>query len=234
MADEIDIDWSVLAPRGHGLPEELAARLERWLRDGSVAPGVKLPPERELARQLGVSRASLREAMHELTLKGLLTRKPGLGTVVLAPSGPTNHLLGNLDRATRDFREVADFRQVFEPHIAALAAARATQSNLRELRELCDVDARAMSAAESVARDERFHSGLAHATHNTLLVALANTSSEWVHDLRLEAQRPARTREVSWSQHRVIFDAIERREGEAARIAMRDHIHTFAATVPKS
>jgi GntR family transcriptional regulator, transcriptional repressor for pyruvate dehydrogenase complex len=231
MADEIEINWATLAPRAYGVPEELAARLERWLRDGSIAPGAKLPPERELAQQLGVSRASLREAMHELTLKGLLARKPGRGTVVLAPSGPLNHLLGNLDRATRDIREVADFRQVFEPHIAELAATRATPSNLRELHELCDVDAKAMTAADSVERDERFHSGLAHATHNTLLVALATTSSEWVHDLRLEAQRPARARVTSWSQHRDILAAIGRRDGGAARIAMREHIRTFADTV---
>src|SRR5262245_51287247 len=102
MAENIDIDWAALAPHGYAVPDELAARFERWLRDGSVSPGAKLPPERELAQQLGVSRASVREAMHELTLKGLVARKPGRGTVVLEPSTPTNHLLGNLDQATRD------------------------------------------------------------------------------------------------------------------------------------
>jgi GntR family transcriptional repressor for pyruvate dehydrogenase complex len=226
MADEID--WAELARGSYGVPEALAGRLERRLRDGSLGPGAKLPPERELAEQLGVSRASVREAMHELVLKGLLSRKPGTGTIVLEPARQVNDLLGNLDRTTRDRREVADFRLVFEPQIAELAAERATASNLEELDQLCAMDAATLSAERSVELDERFHSGLSHATHNTLLMALTTLTSAWLHEARLEAQRPIDVRQTSWAQHRAIVSALRRHDGPAARIEMAGHIRTFA------
>lgn len=224
-----EIDWSGLVARSYGVPETLASQIERSLRDGSIPPGTRLPSERELAAQLGVSRSSIARAMQELALKGLLTRKPGRGTIALAPGVPANRLLGRLDRVTRDMREVADFRMVFEPHIAELAADRMTKSNLLELEELCSAEPSALSPEESTVRDERFHFVVAQGTHNALLVVLVETTSMWLHDVRLRAQFEPAMRERSWSQHRMILAAIERKSpGEAGRV-MREHIQTFGA-----
>lgn len=233
MSGEHEIDWSALAPRAPAVPEALAARLERPLRDGSLAPGAKLPPERELAAQLGVSRASVREAIHELALKGLVARKPGIGTVVLPPSVPVNDLLGQFDATTRSMREVADFLLGFEPHVAELAAMRASPSNLQELRELCTVDAGALTPAASVARGKRFHVVLAQATHNALLVALVEATTAWVNDLYLEAQRLAGRRRLAWAQHEQILAAVERRDGKLARQLMVEHLTTFSDEPPR-
>src|SRR3954468_12284006 len=139
MAED-GFDWQRLNPAPRAVPEALATRLERGLADGTIASGTKLPAERDLAQQLGVSRASVREAMHELTLKGWLTRKPGVGTVVQSRSRWTSDLLGRMDTTTRYLREVADFRQVLEPHVAEVAATRATASDVHQLEELCDAD----------------------------------------------------------------------------------------------
>jgi GntR family transcriptional regulator, transcriptional repressor for pyruvate dehydrogenase complex len=226
MADE-SFDWRRLLPVPVAVPEALATRLERGLIDGSIPSGTKLPTERQLAQQLGVSRASVREAMHELTLKGWLTRKPGVGTVVQSRSGWTSDLLGRMDTTTRDLREVADFRQVFEPHIAELAALRATISDMHQLEEVCDANPETLTAIASVDLDGRFHRALAAATHNRLLVAVIEISAEWVHEFRLESQQTPAGRRASIEGHWEILEAIRGKDPAAAAAAMTRHIERF-------
>ena len=110
------------------LSESVAARLEAMIVSGELAPGRKLPPERELARLLGVSRGLLREAIHELALKGLVHRRQGRGTEVRGPyrSEFTGAIVGYLTQNERDVMELLDFREALEPPIAASAAERAT------------------------------------------------------------------------------------------------------------
>jgi GntR family transcriptional repressor for pyruvate dehydrogenase complex len=220
-------DWQQLTPVPVAVPEALATRIERRLIEGSIPAGSKLPTERELAQRLGVSRASVREAMHELTLKGWLTRKPGLGTVVQPRSHRTHELLERMDSGTRDLREVADFRQVFEPHIAELAATRATTSELHQLEELCEPNPDLLTPAESVELDNRFHGCLAGATHNQLIVVASEISAAWVFDFRLEAQKTVEGRRASMDGHREIAAAVRRRDPSAAGAAMTRHIARF-------
>ena len=226
MEDHV-FDWRRLAPVSVAVPEALATRFERGLIDGSIPSGTKLPAERELAQQLGVSRASVREAMHELTLKGWLTRTPGVGTVVQDRSGWTSSLLGRMDSTTRDLREVADFRQVFEPHIAELAATRATTSDMHQLDELCDADPDTLTPAAAVALDNRFHRALAASTHNRLLVAVIEISAEWVHEFRMESQQTREGRRASFEGHWEIMGAIRARDPVGAAAAMVRHIERF-------
>ncbi|MEA2256189.1 MAG: GntR family transcriptional regulator, transcriptional repressor for pyruvate dehydrogenase complex, partial [Solirubrobacteraceae bacterium] len=84
----------------------LSTTLEQMIEDGALGDADRLPPERELAQRLGVSRTSLREALHELELKGLIDRRPGRGTVVVAGRGDS--LLGHMEAAERGLREVMD------------------------------------------------------------------------------------------------------------------------------
>lgn len=220
-------DWQQLTPVPVAVPEALATRIERRLVEGSIPPGSKLPAERELAQRLGVSRASVREAMHELTLKGWLTRKPGLGTVVQPRSRRTHELLERMDSETRDLREVADFRQVFEPHIAELAATRATTSELHQLEELCEPNPDVLTPAASVDLDNRFHRCLAGATHNQLIVAASEISAAWIFDFRLDAQKSLEGRRASMDGHREIVAAVRSRDPAAAGAAMTRHIARF-------
>jgi GntR family transcriptional repressor for pyruvate dehydrogenase complex len=225
--DERAFDWQRFAAVPLAVPEALATRLERGLVDGSIPSGTKLPAERELAQRLGVSRASVREAMHELTLKGWLMRKPGVGTVVQERSASASDLLGRMDRTTRHLREVADFRQVFEPHIAELAAARATTSDMHRLDELCDANPDTLTPRAAVDVDERFHGALAAATHNRLLVAVIEISAEWVHEFRIESQQTPEGRRASFDGHRQIMAAIRARDAAGAGAAMVRHIERF-------
>ncbi len=80
------MDWSDLKrPSPMSIPDRLSVDLERLILDGELAPGERLPSERELAEQLEVSRVSVREALRELESRGMIDRRPGRGTIVLAP-----------------------------------------------------------------------------------------------------------------------------------------------------
>src|ERR1043166_7837954 len=120
-AEPEQVDWATLNPRPIRMPESVAPRLETMIVSGQLPPGRRLPPERELARLLGVSRGLVREAIHELALKGLVHRRQGWGTEVRGPyrSEFTGAIVGYLTQSERDVMELLDFREALEPPIAA-------------------------------------------------------------------------------------------------------------------
>lgn len=227
-------DWSQLAAvRASRLPDALSSMLERILLQGAVPAGGRLPGERELAAQLGVSRASVREAMHELVLKGLVERRPGRGTVALDTDGSRlgDRLLGVMAAESRDLRSILDFREAIEPPITSRAALRATPADLRNLRAAVADMERAGSRADYAARDRRFHQLVAHATHNPLLWRLVEVTSEWMASIRQDALQSPQRRAASLSGHKAILDAIVRHDAAAAAAATVAHVREIGSIV---
>lgn len=217
--------WEGVRAAATQIPDGLAASLEKLIRDGTIPHGERLPAERDLAAQLGVSRASLRTSLRELELKGMVDRRPGRGTVVLDPAktGAGSNLLAKIDPSERDLREVMDLRGVIEPPITAVAARRATVRDIRELRRIVE-DMETGGPGRAADLDIAFHRRIARSTHNPLLSQLVEFASGWINDSRPPAgfseQRLAR----SIKAHTRIVDAIESRDAEAAHKAMSDHI----------
>lgn len=220
------IDWSRLDVTPTSVSDGLSARLEQMILDGVLAPGGRLPSERELQSALGVSRVSIREALHALELKGLVDRRPGRGTIVVAPdrSARTGTMLARLSAGERDLLEVMDFRAAIEPPIAARAAGRATANDVRALRDLIDQMESSADVAGTIALDEAFHAAIARAAHNPLLVALLETATEWMAASRGVALQSRRRRSESIAAHRRIVDAIAAGDPDTAGRAMADHI----------
>ena len=110
------------------------------MRDGALKPGDRLPPERELALQLDVSRASVREAMRLLDVKGLVVIRPGAGTFITedAIEAIVQAFSSLLDDDTGAARDVFEMRLLLEPHVVSLAANRATERDIRRLAEILD------------------------------------------------------------------------------------------------
>jgi len=202
----------------------IAARILELVETGEVGPGTALPPERDLATQLGVSRTTIREAIHELTLKGVVRRRQGSGTVLLSASDTAVSLLRDMSASERDATEVTDFRTTFEPQIAGLAAGRRTDSDLLLLAGHCDFEAEAVSTEESLERDQRFHEAIAAATHNHLIVALSRATSEWVSDFRRISHASPTGRATSLTGHRAILAAIDAGDSDEAARRMREHV----------
>jgi len=220
------IDWTRLHVGGRSVAEELAHRLERMIFDGELAAGARLPPERELQESLGVSRVSVREALHHLELKGLVDRRPGRGTVVVAPdrSARVGTLLARLSADERDLLELMDLRAAIEPPIAARAAGRATPQDVRGLRALAAEMERAPDVARAIELDQEFHAAIARATHNPTLALLLEVTADWLHATRRKALQSRRRRSESIAAHAAIVEAIAAHHPAAAAEAMRDHI----------
>ena len=220
------VDWSTVRARAVQVSDSLSAILEEMIFEGAIVQDERLPAERELAQTLGVSRTSLREALHELELKGLINRRPGRGTIVVDTGGGSlgESLLNRLESPERTMREVMDLRSVIEPPIAARAAQRRTPRDLERLRRLsAEIEARS-SPAEVAAIDIRFHEAIARATHNPLLVRLLSFASEWIDETRRERVLSARRRDHSIKAHAEILAAIEARDAAGAFAAMERHI----------
>jgi DNA-binding FadR family transcriptional regulator len=218
------VDWSKLRARTVHVSDGLSATLEQMIADGTIPADERLPSERELAKTLGVSRTTLREALHQLELKGLIDRRPGRGTMVV-DRGREEHaesLLARLGSSERTLREVMDLRAVIEPPIAARAADRRTAGDLAELRELLERLERETSTTRAAALDVQFHEAIARATHNPMLMRLTEFARDWI-DASRTRRSPSRRRR-SIADHREILAAIEARDAARAEQAMRDHI----------
>jgi GntR family transcriptional regulator, transcriptional repressor for pyruvate dehydrogenase complex len=227
------LDWSQLAVHTSRLPDALSSMLEQALLQGLVPVGGRLPSERDLATQLGVSRASVREAIHELVLKGLVARRSGRGTVVVDADGRGlgDSLLGVMLPASRDFRTILDFREAIEPPITGRAALRATPADIRNLAAALAEMETVRSRADYALLDRRFHYLVARATHNPLLSRLVEVTAEWMASIRKESLEGPRRRTASLAGHRAILDAIIRHDAPAAAAATVAHVQQIGSIV---
>jgi len=224
------LDWSTLAG-GQNTGGRLAGELARMIRDGTLVAGDRIPAERELAEFVGMSRASVREALRELELRGMLDRRPGRGTVVVDAPRPELDagLLGSVDVAGRMLREVMDLRAVVEPPITERAAARGTSAEVEALRLLVDEGEAVARGVEQdygryVELDVEFHLALARMTHNPFLDRLLQVTNEWMAPTRQNTLQSSRRIEVSLAAHKKICAAVADREPDRAAAAMREHL----------
>ena len=214
--------------RSVSVSEEVVAHIETLISSGSLPPGTKLPPERELAEVLRVSRVSLREAMHELEKRHVIERRPGRGTVVLDAPEHARAFRDGLSEAERTLRDVAELRETLEPKIAQLAAERASAATLHALESVLARSAQDLPVGESVEADITFHVLLAQASQNPLMMGLLTLANQWTASVREFSHKTGKGRHDSHRGHLQIFEAVRRGEGEAAYAAMLAHLADVA------
>jgi GntR family transcriptional repressor for pyruvate dehydrogenase complex len=214
---------------------EVSKRLEQLIGSGRFEDGARLPPERELAASLMVSRASVREAVHELWLKGLVERRRGRGTFVRSPEPARTEFLtalhGRLSDIDMTVFQIMDYRAAIEPPIAARAAERAGAQDWQLLSDLLEAMEGETAARRSAELDARFHYAIAQATRNPLFVQLVEFSSHWLESTREVTLQSKHRRELSLRGHREIVRAIAARDGGAAAAAMSAHIAVVSDSI---
>ena len=219
--------WQVKTRPEQGLTEQLIDSIKSWVLQGVIAPNDRLPPERELAARLKVSRSSLRQALKTLEVMGVLAARQGSGTyltelaeVILRQ--PTD-LLVPLRGVS--FAELFEARRAMEIEAVSSAATHATQDDISELAALVDRMHKHLShPAAYYASDVAFHRKIAHVSGNSVFVwfnemVVKVMAEAW----RKRAQQGDNTRST-YLEHRAILEAIQQRDPHAARSAMLTHL----------
>ncbi|MFH8248758.1 FadR/GntR family transcriptional regulator [Microbacterium sp. B2969] len=217
----------VLGPlkRTHSLiADDIFGYLERLIVTGALAPGVALPPERTLARDLGVSRNALREALTRLDSLGLVERRQGSANRVSLSIPLTAALAARLEGVAAEFEHSAEFRAEIEPRIARLAALRIGRQQLAALSDLLDRSARETDSDQSASLDIGFHTAIAQATANPLFATLGELTASWTVEARVYSHLEGEGRRLSHAGHTRILAALTAHDAEAADYAMRIHL----------
>lgn len=210
------------------LYEQIVQQIEESILKGELCEGSQLPAERDLAKQFGVSRTAVREAIKALQEKGLVDAFPGRGTFITI--GTSNSLRRSLDRIIKSgepggWGHLVEVREILEPEIAALAAVRATDQDLAALREACDVMNDAGCDADAfIEADLDFHLALAEAAANPIVLSLIDSIVALLREQRLLIFRREGGPERGQHHHKRILEAIERHDPLEARAAMQAHL----------
>ncbi len=210
-----------------GLVDRVVNELERLIVERELKPGTKLPPERDLAEQIGVSRTVIREAVRILVTKGLLTTKHGVGTVVQAAN--LDNVVASLSLLLRtrgiSLDNLHQVRSILELENAGLAAAQATEADVACLRRiLSDMESATADSETFASLDAEFHTAIAQTTHNPLLIVLLDPIRDLMRDIRLSVSRYPELFSTVMPDHREIVDRIVAKDAEGARQAMRKHL----------
>ncbi len=210
----------------------VAQKLLDLFTSGAIAPGTRLPPERQLAATLEVGRSAVREALAALELLGVVDVRPGSGTYL---RGDTSELLPQtlswgLLLGERNTAELLEVRSGLEIYVARLAAERLTDRQLASLgRHVERMRDSVGDLSAFVKADLAFHHEIATAAENSLLLDLLQVVRSllriWV-DRAVQDRAHAR---IALDEHEAVFRALAARDGDAAASAMAAHMATASA-----
>lgn len=219
---------SFQAPDRRRIYEQLVQQLRLYIDVNGLRPGDRLPSERDLAAEMQVSRASVRQATIALEVTGVLEVRHGDGIYVRAVDTAPERINELLRRRGR-LPEVLEAREALETMLARKAAERRTEADIAAMCAALEVMAEEVRTGSVGERgDEMFHAAVTQAAHNMLLAELMSFLHDPIRDSRAaslsEPGRPLR----SLNAHRRIAEAIERGDPKAAETAMRRHLEVVA------
>lgn len=214
--------------------DKLAAMIEKQ----KLKPGERLPPERELAELFKVSRSTVREAVKTLESRGLLEGRQGDGTFIRQQSleGLVRWSGAPISVSEHEVNQLYEVRDLIEPGIVALAAARISQRDLRSLRWMLDRHAqRLRDERYTSADDSAFHYRVAAATENPVLIHLLRGVMDVLDRVRDSALRAATGGglRISLERHEAIYEALAAHDAGQAQRVMTEHLVLARATAIK-
>lgn len=207
------------------LYEQVAEQITGWIAENNLQAGDRLPPERELATRLGVSRATLSQALVALEVIGVVVVRHGDGTVLTQAARGQERIVEAIRAHADRLPEIIETRDALETKIAALAAVRRTEEDLARIdAALVAMAADIDSGGRGVEGDERFHGAVTAAAHSTLLARLMDEIADLIRETRIESlSQPGRPKD-SLTGHTAIADAIRAGDPDAAALAMHAHV----------
>ncbi|MDQ6435631.1 transcriptional regulator NanR [Mesorhizobium sp. LHD-90] len=215
------------------LSEEVAERLERLIRRGELVEADRLPSERDLMRQFGVGRPSIREALHQLSKMGLVEVRSGERARITRPtpqfviealSVPARHMMS----APGGVQNFQNARLFFEVGLARNAAVAATDDDIVQLKDALEANRESIGDLERFQQtDVDFHYVLAVITRNPIFTAIHAALADWLLEQRRTTLAAGEDRRA-YEAHKLIFEAVAARDPDRAERAMRDHLEYVA------
>ena len=201
------------------LSDRIAAQITGAMRSGELRVGARLPPEAQLAEQLGVSRGILREALTILEARGYISRAPKGGTFIKSVVGDdfARSLSDQLRKAT--YRDLLEFREVMECRAVENIIRGASDRELESLANVLDD-----THEDGTQLDRYFHYHLAELSGNRLFSSFIDTYYELIREIKALSLQARERREAIGLEHRAILSAILARDVEAAQEAVRHHL----------
>lgn len=221
--------------------DAIVSQIEQLILDGVLKPGERLPPERELAQELSVSRPSLREAITTLKSRGLLQSRRGGGNFVVDVVAPvlTDPLIELLKKHPKAMFDVLELRHALEEVAAYFAALRATDADREILRcrfaELEEIQRGVREPQHDAVVDANFHLAIADASHNVALIHVMRGLFDLLLGNISRSLERLYTRESSYAvihaQHQAILKGVLDRDPDAARQAAHVHLSFVESTL---
>ena len=210
------------------LYEQVLERIRAHVEETGLRAGDKLPSERDLAERLGVSRASIKQAIVVLEVQGLLESRHGGGTYLRSDQldvEPVDELVARRSRLP----EVLEAREALETKLAELAAQRRTPTDLAAIDAALEYMSAEIERGEhGIEGDRRFHEAVTAAANSGLLAEFMRSIAPQIAESRNESLRQPGRPPRSLAQHQKIADAIRASDPKAAATAMRRHVQTVS------
>ena len=210
------------------LSQQTADRLYNMIvAERRMEPGEKLPNEVELARELGVSRTTLREALHALTSRNILEVRRGRGTFVSPQIAHINDYgFSDLDQLRGQLRDLFELREIFEPSAARLACLRATPEEMAEILSRGQaVDQCIRAGRDRTRADREFHAAIVRATHNEFMMRLLPMINQAVETAIGAGEDQETLAQITLRDHALLLEFLQKRDASGAEHAMAIHMH---------
>jgi len=219
------------------LYESVIEQIMDLIKNNELKPGDKLPPERELAKKLSISRNSLREAFRVLESRGLVKSKPGGGRYIreMRKNGYNNteNIILSLEKSS--ILELLEAREMFEVKIAKLAAQRATTEDIELIEKALNKinEEEELKHGKETESDTEFHLAIASASHNFVFVNIIKLHLDLLRDTREKTWEIPGRREEQQEEHQAIFKAIKEHNSKKAGEAMLKHLKNIKEILAK-
>jgi len=212
------------------------------IKNNKLKPEDKLPPERELAEKLSISRGSLREAFRVLESRGLIKSKPGGGRFIREIKKDafidTKNVILNLEKSS--ILELLEAREIFEVRVVEFAAERATAEDIKVIEEVFSrlseeggTEDRGAKDEEKMESDTEFHMAIARASHNFVFINIIRLHLDLLKETRKKTWQIPGRREEQQGEHQAIFQAIKEHNSKKAAKAMLQHLINLRKVIIK-
>jgi len=219
------------------LYESVIEQIMNLIKNNKLKPGDKLPPERELAEKLSISRGSLREAFRVLESRGLIKSKPGGGRYIreIRKNGHNNteNIILSLEKSS--ILELLEAREMFEVKIAEIAAQKATPEDIKLIEEALNKmnEEEELKYGKETESDTEFHLAIASASHNFVFVNIIKLHLDLLKETRGKTWQITGRREKQYQEHQVILQAIKERDSKKAGEVMLKHLRNIREVLVK-